>query len=496
MNRKRTNDNNKSSAKRRKLNDQRNETTVKAAASNQQQSAHIVKFPIEILEYIFDYLQLRDLCAMSATCKCMQQAAGQFYRRKFLSLSPRLVEKPSGRIDIQYNYVHSFNMNILIEFIDTIQIDQRGKETILQKYIDRQLEFHQNRNLTLFNFNLNKTRIDSMEAILGKLEHLRVSYCKMNENTLEKILALAPNIKRLSLDGIGAGHNKWFANKYPKLERCEITSRFSVPIARFLKLNPNIRKFGIDSKNLWENRQLIKTAKIKLDNLTVRIDENNALRSRFNLLNQLHKIGFYKRLTCHFCFSKRKKFNQKTVDEMAKLNAFHKLDVCEFRGFKFVKLSALNHLEEINLECSVQILDIEAMATSFVNLNRIKFRNSTLSHVSLFIRQNPKLQKMIVNRILDVNFRKQDELILDLYRLNKTRTRLLNAMKTTLYVSESVYLATKWATRDTNLDLLQLKRIESSEWDNGFYSIADEIYIGMNTQEFLLNYKYKLKNLV
>lgn len=119
------------------------------------------------------------------------------------------------------------------------------------------------------------------------------------------------------------------------------------------------------------------------------------------------------------------------------------------------------------------------------NLNRIEFRTSTLDHVRLFLRTNPKLQQMKVYSFLDVNYAWQDKLVLDLCKLNKERCQLTNGMKTTLYVSESV--ATKWAKRDTNLGLIQLKRVESCELINEFDFVGDENYSGEKTRDSLNN---------
>lgn len=52
--------------------------------------------------------------------------------------------------------------------------------------------------------------------------------------------------------------------------------------------------------------------------------------------------------------------------------------------------------------------------------------------------------------------------IIDLLALNKLREKLAAAKKLTLFVRDSVYMATKWAM-DTDLHLIQLKRLTSGE---------------------------------
>lgn len=77
MNQKNFKDERKSNAKRRKKNDQRIEL----------QSSEIFKLPIEMLEYIFDYLPAKDLCSVAKTCKW--QVAAQCYQKNYSGVITR-----------------------------------------------------------------------------------------------------------------------------------------------------------------------------------------------------------------------------------------------------------------------------------------------------------------------------------------------------------------------------------------------------------------------
>lgn len=58
--------------------------------------------------------------------------------------------------------------------------------------------------------------------------------------------------------------------------------------------------------------------------------------------------------------------------------------------------------------------------------------------------------------------------IIDLAVLNEARTILAIDLKVTIYVPERVYLATKWAMKETDFGMIKLRRIESTNCDEYF----------------------------
>lgn len=58
--------------------------------------------------------------------------------------------------------------------------------------------------------------------------------------------------------------------------------------------------------------------------------------------------------------------------------------------------------------------------------------------------------------------------IFNLIALNNARRQLADAQKITIYVKEEIYLATKWAMKETDFDLIRIKRYESFEWHHDF----------------------------
>lgn len=88
----------------------------------QEQSSIILNMPVEVIEYIFDYLDIDDLSAVSATCKRMQQLAGRVYQQSYSGLRPQLQgSQRNWTIKIYREYgtkPHSTGIDYLIPFVD------------------------------------------------------------------------------------------------------------------------------------------------------------------------------------------------------------------------------------------------------------------------------------------------------------------------------------------------------------------------------------------
>lgn len=52
--------------------------------------------------------------------------------------------------------------------------------------------------------------------------------------------------------------------------------------------------------------------------------------------------------------------------------------------------------------------------------------------------------------------------ILDIAALNKERQKLVDVRRVTIYMGENIYLAMKWATKQQEFNLIQIKRIDSN----------------------------------
>lgn len=470
-------------AKRKKLDQYDDDCSTAVNNASAEDTLGILEMPVEIIEYIFDYLETVELSAISKTCKWMQQVARCWYRKTYLGYLSELSktrEKVSvNNFRLGYNTCF-LNVDHFIPLIDKIIIVpyRNTKEEILYKFIDQQSEFQQLRQLTVRELDFTKFNIDTMQEVLSQLEYMEIDRCKVNDEFLENLFKLAPNIKRLYLNYI-VTENRWLAHNYPTLEHCEIISETFVPITVLLTHNPNIRKFGTNLTSLWENLQLIKADEINLEELAIIVDDtdhrnNLHLGSIWQSIDKHSHQGFYKRLHLYYRrFIPR--FNQKVVDGIVISTAVDRFCVAgRCLRLERVALSELNFLTNVVhfvFSDSRFIIDIETVATKCECLKRIHFGKSNLSHVKMFIGGNLKLQQIRIEWFMNDFGIREKMKVLNLIELNKERAKLSNAKKITLFVQEPVYLATKRAMRETELEFIKLKRsvtLKESQLDFNF----------------------------
>lgn len=149
----------------------------------------------------------------------------------------------------------------------------------------------------------------------------------------------------------------------------------------------------------------------------------------------------------------------------------------------------MTSLEEISFYSSKHINDFAILPKTLANLKRVHFEYASIADLMLLISQAPRLEKIkvdcyyLVNEVSDsdetdesnesdydendANEIDTDTNILDLSAMNKARQKISN-LKLTIYIDEGVYLATKWAMKTTEYELIRLKRVQSYEWDDHF----------------------------
>lgn len=155
------------------------------------------------------------------------------------------------------------------------------------------------------------------------------------------------------------------------------------------------------------------------------------------------------------------KFNQHFVDRIVSLNALNRLRLYSYESFDCVTLSGLLHLKDISFPGSIYITDIESVANTLKNLKFIHFGISHMDHAKLFMSGNEKLERLQIDWFIDEDGNIEDEKVINLIELNKERAQLPIAKKVTFFVKEPIYLATKRAMRNTDLDFIELKRTDS-----------------------------------
>lgn len=429
---------------------------------------NIVDLPTEILADIFDYLDIWGLSDVAKTCKRLKQIAGACYTQHYIGLNPECFLSKKKFMVQHYLFIPFFDKFRIIEY-------NKERPNVLYKFVKLQSEFHGLKNIQLYYINFKTVSVDSLKVVFRKLEYLQFFKCDMEDGFFENVFTVAPNIKRLSILHSRIG-TQWLSATYPTLEHCEILSNSdAMPIATFLRLNPNIRKFGTDFNNLWENRFLLRTFDIELDVLAIDVSNRSQFNSLCQLLRNLHQIRFYKHLKVRISITSLTQiFDQGMVKELGNMTTMIRLYIGFEVHFNRVALSDLVSLGDLNFPDSRYILDIESVANRFVNLERIHFGISNVEHVKLFMNTSSKLKIIEIDYFRDCVGDIEENKVLNLVQLNNLRAKMLDAGKIILYVGEGVYLATKRANSQIDLNFVKLKRISAyNEMNFDFYMFED-----------------------
>lgn len=427
--------------------------------SSDAASAAIFTLNIDCFDMIFDYLSMKDIHSFGQTCKAMQQIAGEYFERNFKS-----TEKFSGN-DGVYS-VYSDNNGVLNQrtrtsafnqFIINISHYYENLEPLryIQLHCD---EFNSLKHIYLVCLKLNAAKIECIRQILVQLEILQIRQCTLDGEFYDCFLKFCRNLKRIYIqDDLGyildENQNPWLLREYPRLEHLQLIPRYSFKINElnsFFERNPRIQSFSTSSRCLWENRHELLKSNIKLEKLEIQILDNFHrhlinMQSICNLLNEFYERGFYRRLYLYV-----KRVDKQCSEHVITLHALEMLSIRQFS--ESYSLSHLSNLKELEIMNSVNLKDLETLALGLKNLEGLTLSNTvTVNDILPFIRYSAKLYR------IQVNF---NEGSLNLYKLNEERRRLSTARKIILYVSDNVFLETKWTTMrgETNLDFIEMRR--------------------------------------
>lgn len=434
-----------------------NGTEFADVLSNQEQSSSIYKLPNEILIDIFDRLKLDDLSAIYQVSKHFQRLASYCFLQNY---SEALAFRSArDNIVCSNNRIGCIKIDVFSPFIRRLNV----KSQQLQGFLDKQSNFPQLREISLFKDSFTNDQIHCMTETLSKVKTIRIECAEAEKGFLANMLAVTPNIMDLVVIE-SKFPNEFLSCKYSTLKRFHIWQKKSVLITPFLELNPTIKTFVINSNGLWKNRKQLKIANIALDDLEVYIDiQKNIekMQSFCQLLNTLHANGLYKRLSCTLLTPP---IEQGMVDELASLSALVKINMYQFTERTQIRyvIPSLQTLKELCFFTIDVISDLEAMASNLHNLERIFFCFvPDLNAILPLIRRAANLTKLKIQYVKDGSCP-----IINIFAFNRERKKLPNAKKLTLYVAEKNYLATKWAMQETDLDLIKVQRASSFEWTN------------------------------
>lgn len=423
------------------------------ALSNNDPLPDIYRLNIDCFHEIFECLTICDLLNIGQTSTRLQKIAGDFYRSHYVS---KRVNAEKGGLTIDYGRsIDIFSAYIRKVFISGYRLNSYQFIASKCKSL-RQIRFQGA---------LLEEGIEYIEHILNEIEVVDLSECYcVREEFYEYFLKYCSILKSLSIKRsgkmrgksviIGAG-NDWLLRKYPTLEHFELTEIYEIPDQKlkiFFEQNPNVRTFSIDSQSLWDNREAILSANIKLDKLSVEfrsreIKSNNQI---FDLLNELQRNGFYDKLHIYsMCVS------EKLLEEMFLLPFCSSLEM--FHGRFHHIYNTLENLTVLGVDYGDEIHNVEDLPKKLPNLERIFFNEASSDHVFPFVKYSPNLKTIKIFRCQGGSHWKR---AMDLTEFNKERRKLRNARKVIIYVNEYYILK-----ENTNFKMVSLERYGWFEWE-------------------------------
>lgn len=449
-----------------------------AGSSNVESQPPIFALNIDCLDEMFEYLSLSEIYSFGQTCKRMNKAAGEYFKRNY-----------SGDIKHcqrtgMYTYYCDRNSIISLLTIDVSEFKQFmprisiarndfSQFQYIQYYIN---EFESTKHIRLSILTICNERIDLIKKLLPQLEILDIDSCKIAGDFYETTLKYCENLKQIIVRssrvtdfGSTTRDNNWLAREYPKLEHLiwmPHASHRIMEFHEFFQRNSNIQKFSTNAKFLCANADIVLNSMIQLEILEIKINVNFNARRRYTRLmlnetilniNRLHEHGFYKRL--HIVTNCQCEIIGPLLTSFKGLESFHIMYYS-----KTCNLPQLENVKELTVDKSYATKkDMEIWANSMVNIERLRILCcGDIDIIMPFIHRSSKLKSIKLTNRGSLGNR-----VFNLTMLNSERAKFRGATKITIYVRDYFYLDTKWATPngDTRLKHIEVRRDNSMLWE-------------------------------
>lgn len=451
-------------AKKPKLCESEGQSQVASGTSSIEQiTPKIFKLDVDCFDEIFEYLSIKDLHSFGQTCTAMHKVAGGYFKQNHWA-AEKFCHKDgiytvySEKEDVLNVRTQTSGFNQFITNISHYYHDQKPL-----RYIRSHIkELKSIKHIYLVCLNLNKNRIDYIQKLFQNIDTLQLRNCSIDGDVYELILKHCIDLKRLYLQRAALGHS-WLLQSYPKLEYLELIPIPTTDILKsFFERNSTLRTFSTSAWCIWDNKETFLKSTGKIETLEVKMlyeHSNENFDALCQLLNQIQQRGFFKRLHIYIV-----DVTEVNSTQLASLNGLEM--ICIKNMNKCYNLPRLINLKELAIYNS-RAADMEILANSFVHLQRLFLRNATYDHLLPFISRASQLSKV---RVIPANGTDFNGGILKLQTLNIERKKLTAPRKVTIYVPDNIFLKTKWTTcnGDTNLQLIEMKRADSYEWDNHY----------------------------
>lgn len=433
-------------------------------------------------EKVFDYLSLKDINSMSQTCKWLKETAGYYVQVHLSGVCGEIYVDCSKSAYRHYIYLQT---NGLTEFINKLYVRFSKDARIKMKKALSAKSFASVKSLKLDGMSTDlDCHLDFIKNILGNIETLKIVNIKDRNNCFGQLLQQCPKLRNLHLKAFCELNSTWLHKRYPNLENVTINTRTYNPEPRgsdvltFLMNNANIKRFGIDSDFMWQNRREFAAANVQLDALVIDFsffrywEQERSMCDDYyfydnddydddddvgfiEFVTKLQDRQFYKSLHVRSYYEDERFFN--SIAQL-NLNTIHVINMHKEINTdisQFVNLKEL-HTPYFNFSDT----ELETLAKSFVQLEKIYIEMGCVNRLLPFVRYSKHL------RFLRVGVVDRPRWVLDLWKLNSAREMLKNELHgcnpsiVFVYLNEADYLATHWHMKNVCLELVRLERIE------------------------------------
>lgn len=413
----------------------------------------IMKLKYDHLEEIFDWLSFWDLIAVAETCKRLQQMAGYYFQQNYRTHYAHWVY---GGILSPNN----MNLNIFSKFVQRLSCFYNEWSPT---YYNDAMDFVSVKNIMI---NQVFFRGDShLKHLLCRLEIVQLHDCVFSVEFHQNFLRYCTNVKHLRIGKCTHGEligtdNSWLLRDYPTLERVEIMphegSEEIPELVHFLERHTNIKHFATNVLFILVNKDLLLDSGIRLDVLSCLWQVEETPITYVDALNELYEKGIFKHL---HLVGREVSFDQDVADQIAPVHGLKKFMISFIDDPEMFILPCTPTLKELVIENISEIEGLDAVARNLVNLERLEINNITREQMLTFIGSSTKLNNITVKSLSQSS--PWADKVIDLVELNKEREKLAitrRAQKVMVFVSEAIYLPTKWAHENIHLTMIELWR--------------------------------------
>lgn len=403
-----------------------------AASTNTQEQKEdfLSEMCYDVVENIYDYLDLKSLLAMSRTSERFLACARTYFGYKYKSLD--IVCGTDGF------YLHQNDVTEFSAFIRKISIwigDPKVYEFIQSKVLSSV------EHVKLYYASLRPEVANA--NIFKEVKKIELFDCSTSENFHDTFLVQWKNVQSLTIvddratqDPIIGNNNDWLLQRYANLQHfgLELNQRSDEieHLNLFLRENWAIKSFAINSGLLSGNVEQFVQSGIQLQTFTVKVQSSNDSFEFFDQLRQLKEREFYQELILEFDY----------IDNLREIGAV------------LVSLNGLIGLKINDSSCigksSIQL------AQDLQQLQFLEFNYAMMDDIIPFIEYGRNLDKISAQSVESGAY--FDDNILNMEKLNQLRKKCGNKSKLTFIVNEDVFFATIFSPNSTKLEFIELKK--------------------------------------